>query len=299
MMFSPFLRLRKTMVMRCCRVYRHYQQHNFSTQPAERLAGKVAIITGAASGIGKATAAEFINHGAKVILADVQRALGKAIADELGPCATFVACDVTQESDVATAVDLAVAKHGRLDVMHNNAGIAGPLAFDFAEIDLAEFDRTMAVNVRSVVAGIKHAARVMVPRRAGCILCTASISGVMAGVAPHAYTVSKTAVLGAARSAAAELSKHGIRVNCISPHALPTPFGVNSLRELLPGLDVQRATEMIEGTGELAGTKCEAADIAKAAVFLASDEAKYISGHNLVVDGAFTTYKSLKFPNHD
>lgn len=261
-----------------------------------RLAGKVALITGAASGIGKATATEFINHGATVILADIQHERGKAAAAELGASATFIPCDVTQESDIAAAVDLAVAKHGRLDVMHNNAGISGTLTFAVADLDLAGFDRTMAVNARSVVAGIKHAARVMVPRRSGCILCTASTAGLMAGLAPLDYSVSKAAVMGAVRSAAAELGRHGIRVNCISPHALPTPFGIEALNRIMPEVEARRAAEMIEATGELAGTVCEAEDMARAAVFFASDEAKYISGHNLVVDGGFTTCKQLAMP---
>lgn len=276
---------------------RRQQQHHLSTSahPA-RLAGKVAVITGAASGIGKATAAEFIRNGAKVIIADIQHQLGQETAAELGPNATFVSCDVTQESQVAAAIDLAISNHGRLDILHNNAGIAGSLAPSITALDLSDFDRTMAVNVRSAVTGIKHAARVMIPRRAGCILCTASVTGILGGLAPHDYSISKSAVVGLVQSAGAELGQHGIRVNCISPHAIPTPLGINAMMELYPGVEADRLSEMTYATGELVGARCETVDVAKAAVFLASDEAKYISGHNLVVDGGLTTSKRLPLP---
>lgn len=136
------------------------------------------MITGAASGIGKATAAEFIENGAKVILADVQHRLLESTAVELGPDATPVHCDVRYEPQVAAAIDLAISRHGRLDIVYNNAGVAGSLTPSIVNLELDDFDQTMAVNVRSMVAGIKHAARVMIPRgTAGCILCTASVTG--------------------------------------------------------------------------------------------------------------------------
>jgi NAD(P)-dependent dehydrogenase (short-subunit alcohol dehydrogenase family) len=134
--------------------------------PRCRLAGKVAVITGGASGIGEATAKEFIRNGAKVIIADVQDDLGHAVAAELGPDAAYTRCDVTDEAQIAAAVDLAVACHGRLDVLHNNAGVTCSYVGPLASLDLADFDRVMAVNARAVLAGIKHAARVMAPRRA-------------------------------------------------------------------------------------------------------------------------------------
>jgi NAD(P)-dependent dehydrogenase (short-subunit alcohol dehydrogenase family) len=151
----------------------------------------VAVITGAASGIGKATATEFVRNGAKVILTDIQDDLGRAVAAELGPEATYTRCDVTDEAQIAAAVDLAVARHGRLDVMYNHAGVAGPMAVDsITSLDIAGYDRTMAVNARSAVAGIKHAARVMVPRQTGCIICTASTAGVIGGVIAPPYSIS-------------------------------------------------------------------------------------------------------------
>ncbi|KAF7006979.1 hypothetical protein CFC21_021965 [Triticum aestivum] len=271
----------------------------FSTAPSsQRLAGKVSVITGAASGMGKATAAEFVRNGAKVILTDIQDDLGRAVAAELGPDASYARCDVTDEAQIAAAVDLAVARHGRLDVLHNHAGIAGKMSMDsIASLDLADFDRTMAANARSAVAGIKHAARVMVPRRSGCIICTASTAGVLGGVNP-AYCISKAAVIGAVRALAGELGRHGLRVNAISPHGIATPFGLRGLAELLPEASEEELRRMVEsGMNEMGGMVLEVEDIARAALYLASDEARYVNGHNLVVDGGFTVGKLIHTPD--
>ena len=194
-----------------------------------RLEGKVALITGGASGLGKAAAHEFILEGAAaVVIADVNTKLGLAAAEELGPPAHFVPCDVTVEDSVAAAVDAAVTRHGRLDVMLNSAGVAGSLAGTsrVAELDLAEFDAVMAVNVRGTLAGIKHATRVMAAPAGstgggsgGSIVCMASVSGVLGGLGTYPYSVSKFAVAGVVKAAAAELSRLGVRVNCISPFA--------------------------------------------------------------------------------
>lgn len=267
--------------------------------PQSKLEGKVALITGAANGIGKATATKFIDNGAKVIIADINHQLGEATANELGPNATFVPCNVAQESEISDAVDYAVSKYGYLDIMYNNAGIACHTPPTIVDLDLATFDQVMAINVRGAVAGIKHAARVMIPRGTGSILCTASITGLIGGLSQHTYSISKFSVIGVVKSVAAELCKKGIRVNCISPFAIPTRFVMEEMTQFYPGVDAQKLADIIHNAGELEGANCEPEDVANAALYLASDDAKYVSGHNLVVDGGFTSMKSLQFPAPD
>jgi len=178
------------------------------------LEGKVAIVTGGARGIGEATVRIFVKQGAKVVIGDVEDALGSLLAETLSPRATFVHCDVSLEDDVRNLVNFTMCRHGQLDIMFNNAGILGNQSKkkSIVNFDGDEFDGIMRVNVRGAALGMKHAARAMIPRRFGCIISTASVAGVMGGLGPHAYTASKHAIVGLTKNTACELGKYGIRV---------------------------------------------------------------------------------------
>ncbi|GAV59519.1 adh_short domain-containing protein [Cephalotus follicularis] len=265
-----------------------------------RLEGKVALITGGASGLGKATAYEFIQSGAQVIIADIDSQLGIQVAHDLGHAAHFVHCDVAVETQVEKVVEITMARHGKLNILYNNAGINGPsIPPSITDLDLDEFDRVMRINVRGIIAGIKHAARVMVPIGSGSILCTSSVSGLMGGLGPHPYSISKFTIPGIVKSVASELFQNGVRINCISPGPIATPLSVTQLAKFYPGATEEQVVDIVNGLAELKGTKCEEVDVAKAALYLASDEAKCITGHNLVVDGGFTSFKNFKFPSPD
>ena len=205
-----------------------------------RLEGKVAVITGGASGIGEGTVRLFAGEGAKVVIADIQEARGEKLAEELGTNSAFARTDVSQEGDVAAAVDLAVRKWGRLDCMYNNAGFGG-VSGPIEDLDMAEYDRTMAVLLRGVFCGVKHAARVMKPQGSGSIISTASVAGVGAIFGPSVYSAAKAAVIHMSKALAVELAPSGIRVNAICPGGIATPIFGKGM-----GLSAEQADGTVE-----------------------------------------------------
>ncbi|KAK1682878.1 hypothetical protein QYE76_043726 [Lolium multiflorum] len=251
---------------------------------AMKLVGKVAVITGGASGIGERTARLFVKHGASVVIADIQDELGASLCAKLGPeVSSYVRCDVTSEEDVAGAVDHAVARFGKLDIMFNNAGIGGAPCHNIRENTKEDFERVLAVNLVGPFLGTKHAARVMVPARRGCIIGTSSLASTVGGVASHAYTCAKRGLVGLTQNAATELGRHGIRVNCLSPAAAATPLATAYV-----GVDGEVFEAVMETVANLKGVGLRVDDIVAAVLFLASDDARYISGHNLVIDGGIS-----------
>lgn len=254
----------------------------------DELAGKVAIITGGASGMGRETVRLFRDEGAKVVIADIQDEAGQTYAEELGEAVAYRRCDVSKASDVAALVDFAVAHFGRLDIMFNNAGIPGNVKpVDFLDDDFEDFDRVMAVDLLGVLLGCKFAGKAMARQGGGAIINTASTAAFFAGHGVPVYRVAKAGVINITQNAAVVLGPHGIRVNAISPGPIETPI-------LIPGIELPEeklkklSREIMDVMVEMQPLKRygQPIDIANAAVFLGSDRSAQISGQNLVVAGA-------------
>ncbi len=252
------------------------------------------MITGAASGIGEATARLFVAEGASVVMADLEDERGRRVAAELGRRCRYVHADVAVEGAVDAAADLAVADFGGLDCVFNNAGIPGSVG-PIGEIDIASFDRTVAVHLRGVFLGIRAAARVMRRQGHGSIINTSSVAALAAGYAGHDYSACKAAILQLTRTAANELGEDGIRVNAILPGAVST-----AIYGRAAGLDAEAAqrtvgfmTTALSNAAPIrrAGTP---ADIAEAALWLASAGSAYVNGQAIVVDGGLTTGPLLR-----
>ena len=192
-----------------------------------RLEGKVAVITGGASGIGAATAALFVDEGARVVIGDMQADVGEETAGRLGANCAFQPCDVSKEADVAALVEAATSRWGRLDAIYNNAGFGGALG-PIESLSEDDIDITFDVLLKGVIFGMKYAAPVMKAQESGSIISTASVAGLTTGYGPHLYNVAKAAVIHLTRSVANELAEQNIRVNCICPGFIATPLAANA-----------------------------------------------------------------------
>ncbi|WP_088282624.1 SDR family NAD(P)-dependent oxidoreductase [Ideonella sp. A 288] len=254
----------------------------------DRLQGKVAVITGAASGIGLATLERFVAEGARVLAADIQDEAGQALQARFPQAVCYRHCDVSQPPQIQAAIDSAVAQFGGLDILFSNAGRVGTTR-GVHDWDADAWDATQAVLLRSVVAGASYATPHMVRRGGGSIINTSSISALQAGFAPIAYSVAKAGVLHFTRLAAAELSAHRIRINALVPGFIATSIFGRAF-----GLDTEQSAAMAQAVAERSGTANPIGrsglptDIAEAALFLASDASGFVTGTHLTVDGGLT-----------
>ena len=261
----------------------------------KRLEGKVAVITGAASGIGAATAKTYVDHGARVVLGDIQDEAGEGMAAALGVAghAIFRHCNVTEEADVEALVETAIAEFGQIDIIFNCAGIVGALG-PMSTTPAEEWKLTIDIMINGVFYGMKHASRYMKEAGSGSIISMSSTAGVMGGLGPHAYAAAKHAVVGMTKNLAAEVGGYGVRVNCIAPAGMATPM----VADVMTG-DHQNLEETIATLAELSPLKGRAGlaqDVANAALWLASDESGYTSGLTLTVDAGATTGSTAEPP---
>jgi len=246
-----------------------------------RLEGKVALVTGGASGIGEGTARKFLSEGARCVIVDLQAERAEEVARELGEACLSYAADVATEEGVSGAIDFTMERFGSLDIVFNNAGILGSVG-PIKEISSEGWHRTMDVLLSSVFYGIKHATRVM-EGNGGVIINTASTAGVRAGLGPHIYTAAKHGVIGLSQSVAPELGPKGIRCNVICPGGTVT--GLTARLAVGDHRNLEGATKVI-GNANPMGRGGRVEDIANAVCFLASDEASFVNGAVFVVDGA-------------
>ena len=252
------------------------------------LHGKVAVITGAASGIGLATVELFVAQGAQVLAADRQADRGQALADRFPGQVRFEPCDVTRSADLKRVIDSAAQHFGGLDILFSNAGAGGTPA-GVEAFDDAAWDATQALLLRSVAAGAAYAVPHMKLRGGGSIINTSSVSALQAGYAPLCYSVAKAGVLHYTRVAAAELSAHRIRINAIVPGFIATHiFGRGMNLDFDQSEALARQIAARSGSANPIGRSGLPQDIAEAALFLASDAAGFITGTHLTVDGGLT-----------
>ncbi|WP_329411521.1 SDR family oxidoreductase [Nocardia vinacea] len=251
------------------------------------LAGKVAIVTGGAAGIGAAIVELFAAEGARVVIADRDSDGGEQLAERLGADVIFTKTDVADPEQVTQMVATAVERFGGLDIMVNNAGISGAMHAGFLDDDLADFHQVLGVNLLGVMAGTREAARHMVANGGGSIINVSSIGGVQAGASVMSYRASKAAVIHFTKSAAMEFAAADIRINCIAPGNIPTSLLASAVANM-SAEDAERfvgaAREIMRNTKPLRRDG-EARDVAEAALYFGSDRSAYVTGTILPVDG--------------
>jgi NAD(P)-dependent dehydrogenase (short-subunit alcohol dehydrogenase family) len=260
------------------------------------LHGKVAVITGGASGIGRATAKLFVHEGARVVIADIDDVLGEEAAEELGSAARYIHADVTISADVENLVSAATKTFGKLDVMFNNAGAAGDPA-RLAELSESSFAKITNLITNSVLFGHQHAVRQFRKQgTGGAIVSTSSAAGIQSGWGPAGYTIAKHAVTGIVKVAAAELGRFGIRSNAVAPGTILTPIMLKAF-DMPPekAEDFLHLLDAEAGRQQPAGRAGRPEDVAEAVLWLASDRSSYISGVTLPVDGGATGVYAADF----
>jgi NAD(P)-dependent dehydrogenase (short-subunit alcohol dehydrogenase family) len=255
---------------------------------AGRLDGKVALITGGCSGIGLGTVERFLAEGAMIVAADVQDEKGEMLQKRFPDTLRYAPCDVTEEAQIEAACALAASAFGGLDIIFNNAGTAG-LPGGVETMTVEGWDKVFALLVRGPALGMKHALPLMRARGGGSVINTASIAGLQAGWGPLAYSSAKAAVIHMSRCAAAELSPQNIRVNAICPGLIATSIFGTAIG--LPRDAADQMAALVAQNGSIAQPVKKAGlpeDIAAAALYLASDESRFVTGTHVVVDGGIT-----------
>jgi len=256
----------------------------------QELSGKVAIVTGSAKGLGRASVEHFIKEGAKVVIADVDSERGEELAVKLGASARFKRTDVSNEDQVQALVDFTVSEFGGLDIMFNNAGVSQAMHSRFVDDNLQDFRKVININLLGIMIGSQRAARYMKDHGGGVIINNASMGGNLAGFGIISYRASKAAVIHFTKCIAIDFAEYSIRVNSISPahiqteiSSFPTPGMTQEQVER-----VNKAMLPIRLAGQPLKRQGQPADIANAALFLASDQSAQITGLDLVVDGGVT-----------
>ena len=252
-----------------------------------RLQGKTAIITGAGSGIVEASARLFAAQGARVAVVDWEAEGGKKVAEEIGESAFFLRADVASSADMESVANAAAERFGRIDILFNNAGVS--CVGSLHETPEKEWDRVMAINLKGIYLACKYVVPIMIKQNAGCIINMASGAAVMGLAQRAAYTASKGGVDALTRAMQVDYTKFNIRVNSILPGTIYTPFVEGYLRQHYSD-NIEKATENLK-KWQVSGTLGTPEDVAYAALYLASDEAKFVYGSGLAVDGGFASGK--------